>query len=171
MGPPGRGKTGLAVSALRRYAGRWLVRSEWNWFFGHRMAKHRKPPATQVPNLWYERWFGCTRRLLHLQNTGDSWEDYDETLDSLLEAEFLILDDVDAGRFTDWRETLLCQMVERAYEGKRTVLIVNTPLSRLAEALGERIADRLMDTSAYMRVVLAGDSSLRQREQADGKAK
>jgi len=100
LGPPGRGKTHLAVAV-----GRELVRLK----------------GTRV--LFWEQ-----RALLKsLQGTFDSASDQRESeiLGPVIEAELLILDDVGAGRTTPWARDVLHDVITQRYNDKRPLVLTS----------------------------------------------
>jgi len=127
-GPPGRGKTHLAVSAAR-----WLMAEKG------------------VRVLFYEQ-----RALLKaLQGTFDNRTGLQESdvLRPVLDCELLVLDDLGAGRTTEWAKDVLHDVISHRYnERKHLVVTTNIPLGDGAERRRQRavdapltLADRLGD--------------------------
>jgi len=136
IGPPGRGKTHLAVSAARS------------------LMEHKG-----VRVLFYEQ-----RALLKaLQGTFESGAGLQESdvLGPVLDCELLILDDLGAGRTTEWAKDVLHDVISHRYNEKKHLLVtsnilmgdgperrrpraVDAPLT-LADRLGDALISRLRE--------------------------
>jgi DNA replication protein DnaC len=155
-GPPGTGKSGLAVSALRTllasdllaYPGYWRSR-----IMTLSLSLEKRGPA----RCWYEDWSGLLRRL---RSWGETSAVTLRWIDALItRPNVLVLDDIDLEPPSPWRESLLKVLVERVHseEGTRTVLIANGGPDSWSGTLGERVADRMME-NCYLDVPCVGDS-------------
>lgn len=86
-------------------------------------------------------------------------------IDRLSVVDTLLLDDVGSERQTDWAQELVSGLIDRRYRSRLGGLVVTTNLSlvELRPWFGERVADRLVETSVF--VELAG---LSYRRSGDG---
>jgi DNA replication protein DnaC len=159
-GPPGSGKTGLGVCALRALA-RAAVGSTFQWNMstspGVRAAVESGEDQAEPSPCWFERW----SRLLALYRR-ERWDEegWFEQLERAVTV--LMLDDIGVDAGTPFRESFLLRHIEWALDrGRSLVLTLNAPPPRWSEVLGERAADRLQDSRWFRAVALNFGKSLR----------
>lgn len=150
-GPVGRGKTVLAVCALRAHARRGAGSTfYWNMVtgVGNRTAVERGDRAPRLAPCWFESW----SRLLSLHRR-EKWDEegWFEQLEERVSV--LVLDDVGVDAGTPYRESFLLRHVEWASApGRALILTVNDPPSAWDTVLGERIEARLRNRFLLVRV-------------------
>jgi len=117
-GPPGVGKSHLAVATIRRYL----------------KSGRRHCRFVSVPEL------------LTILRATIATNAQDDQLDGLERAGLLVLDDLGATRGTDWAVDVQCTIISSRYNSERgTVITTNLTLDEIADRLDERIASRLAD--------------------------
>jgi DNA replication protein DnaC len=117
MGPVGTGKTHLAVAALQQ------------------IMREKTPPVRG-------RFADFTSLVLEIQMTFDGSGSSREILAPLIEAELLVLDELGAGKTTQWVMDLLYYLVNTRYlQGKVTVFTTN--FSDFPKGAEESLADRV----------------------------
>jgi len=128
-GPPGSGKTHLAVAAFRERL--------------NELARQRG-----VHSGWdmAGQWHNVSRLLRGTQRRcfGDGTEHEQDVLDELRAAEVLVLDDIGIRGLSDWKSEFLYSVVDDrwAYRGA-TIVTSNLTPEGLATLIGERITSRL----------------------------
>ncbi len=133
IGPPGIGKTHIAVSVLRQVV-----------------------KATGAKGLYYD-----TRELLkEIRNTYDSTSNRVEldVIGPVMEAELLVLDDLGAERMTDWVEETMSLIVNTRYNERRPTIFTSnwedTPdegdLNSLVVRVGFRLHSRLREMCEFL---------------------
>jgi DNA replication protein DnaC len=159
FGPAGVGKTGLAVSAAREraLAGDGLA---VDWMKATNAARQKLSDSDSkvkyIAPVWFESWIGLTMRLWALSTTSGS--EYMRAFDDILrKPEVLILDDIDVGTMTDFRESILYAILEQFSNKKRLILTMNRSPSNLVKHFGERIVDRLV--SNFLCLYIEGKSN------------
>ena len=95
--------------------------------------------------------------------------DYLEALKCIIDAEFLIIDDLASTGVNDWRKEILFEIIDQRYSsGKPTVFTSNVAVKSLSGVLGERSASRLLDgknTIVDLSKVQKYDNSLSQKKE------
>ena len=127
MGPVGTGKTHLAVAALQQ------------------IMKEKRPPV-------HGRFADFTSLVLEIQMTFDGSGSSRDLLAPLVEADLLVLDELGAGKTTQWVMDLLYYLVNTRYlEGRVTVFTTNfsdytkNHEESLADRVSRRIRSRLFE--------------------------
>ena len=122
MGPVGTGKTHLAVAALQQ-------------------IMREKAPAVRG------RFADFTSLVLEIQMTFDGSGSSGEILRPLVETELLVLDELGAGKTTQWVMDLLYYLVNTRYlEGRVTIFTTNFsdfPKATAEESLADRVSHRI----------------------------
>lgn len=124
-GVPGNGKTHLAAAVCHTIKERGFI-----------------PVFQSVPEL-----------LERIRNTfdGKHKETEREIMAALLECDLLVLDDIGAEKPTEWVQDVLFRIVDGRYRNKRPILYTsNFDIRGLAERLGPRIVDRMVETSTII---------------------
>lgn len=141
-GPPGSGKTGLAVGALRSLA-RLGVGSTFYWNMvtgpGNREAVASGEEQVRLSPCWFESW----PRLLALHRR-ERWDEegWFEQLEERVTV--LVLDDVGVDAGTPYRESFLLRHVEwAAGHGRALILTLNDRSKDWGRVLGERVHSRI----------------------------
>lgn len=133
-GPPGTGKTHLAVALVREYLKNCepTIRYDGATF---ELIYPKKPRFVSIPDL-----------LMRIRNTFK--EGTDETEQAVI-TEFTgnrltVFDDLGAEKTTDWVLQTLYTIIDRRYRDVyQTVLTSNLNLDQLADKIGDRIASRI----------------------------
>lgn len=87
-------------------------------------------------------------------------KDPDAALKTLREADMLLLDDLGTAKHTEWVEEITYRLLNARYEAmKPSIFTTNIPLTQLREAVGDRIASRLVETTTI--VPMLGDDRRR----------
>ena len=120
-GPPGVGKSHIAVATLRRYlrSGRCGCR------------------------------FVAVPELLERLRAGYSAEAKESELAKLERYELLVLDDLGAARATDWSVDVQSSIISaRHNQGRGLIVTTNLSLNQVADRIDERVASRLAESLA-----------------------
>lgn len=174
-GSPGLGKTVAACCVVRDAAerrvgsaGAWTVVTSPRVEEAIAAGAFRRRPAPAQFCRWRD-----LKALLDAAKTGAlPWsEEPPLTAEKVLgEIEgrcvVLALDDIDVDAHTPWKEEVLLRLLEIPLRRARLVLTTNLlqDLGRARDRLGERVVDRLMDSSVWAHVRFAGESLRRRRE-------
>lgn len=124
-GVPGNGKTHLAAAVCHVLKERGFI-----------------PVFQSVPEL-----------LERIRNTfdGKHKETEREIMAALLECDLLVLDDIGAEKPTEWVQDVMFRIIDGRYRNKRPILYTsNHDVRGLAERLGARIVDRMVETSTIL---------------------
>lgn len=163
FGKAGTGKTGLAVCAarFRVLSGdgeeRWWVRTaDLMIMDAVQQGVFRRRPAP----VFFEWWPTMSGYLS--KATSHDWNDDHPSFDSLLEeienrVTLLVLDDVDVGHPTPFREMVLLNILGLMDKGMRFVVTLNRQPGELVSVLGERVVDRLMGKK-FLKIPFTGSS-------------
>jgi len=137
-GPPGTGKTHLAVANLAEYA-------------SHNIA--RAKAYGEYHGIWWKTRFCNVPRLLErLRRQVRDEEDHD-LLAEYIEADRLVLDDMGAEKFSDWTSDRLSLLIGARYDnGDDTIVTTNFTLDELADRGYDRIVSRLCQDGPYVRI-------------------
>jgi DNA replication protein DnaC len=125
-GPPGRGKTSLAIGIAR-----------------HRLQADLATDAafTSVPDL-------LDRLRATFDRAGRAEEREADVMEELCDADLLILDDVGAEHTTTWAvERLFTLLNHRHGEHLSTIITTNLDAAQLSQRLGDRLAWRIAEMS------------------------
>lgn len=121
-GMPGTGKTWQLLGALRAVV-------------EHAAARHRTVPYRMVTHP----------RLNDLVRVKQD-DSHQEALEPFESASLLLLDDLGAGKQTDWNGDCLYRLVDhRWFHSLPTIYATNLSLSALTVAIGERVVSRVVD--------------------------
>ena len=123
-GPPGVGKTHMAVGLMSEYLAEHLGK----------VSSREKPPPC----------FVSTARLLMEIKRGFSQNQSElEILEPYLNSRLLVLDDLGSEMPTDWTRQTFCQLVDQRYMDRNPVIITtNLSLAKIG-AIDDRLASRL----------------------------
>ena len=166
QGPPGLGKTGLAVSIAREWAENGVgSRGLWNLmtFSPYRLEAQAGRIRPRPAPVWFERWPDLRDRLRGTWGLADHAlreEALHEELRNRVTA--LVVDDLDVDAASDWKEAVVLRLLCWPERGLRLVVTVNVQVEELPRRLGDRSADRLLDPSHFRLVRMSG-RSLRRR--------
>lgn len=135
VGPTGTGKTHYAYSVLRAVAET-----------GHAA-----------------RWAAYTAADLYASLRPRTGRDSEAEFEKIADTDVLFIDDLGAAKLTEWTEEVTYRLINHRYEQcKPGIFTSNVPPGQLRDALGERIASRLVEMCE--RVTLKGDD--RRKEMA-----
>lgn len=122
VGPPGVGKTHMAVAILREK----LIETDNRYF---------RPWFIEIPEL-----------LMQIRQSFDGRGEMTEAglLGRYGECSFLVLDDLGAEKASEWATQTLYLLINRRYrEDRRTIITSNLSIAALSERLSDRIASRI----------------------------
>lgn len=157
-GDPGLGKTVLGVCALRSLAAQGYGSTfQWNMVTapGVRRGVESGEEDEELAPCWFEHF--STLLALHRRERWDE-QGWFERLDEHVSA--LMLDDIGVDAGTPYRESFLLRHIEWMFRSRSRALILtlNAPPTAWSTLLGQRIADRLLDSRWFVRVALVGES-------------
>lgn len=142
MGQTGTGKTHQAYGALRSLLPRtieWIVRHD------------DEDQAQWVPDGWRATTYADLNASMRPSNGNDP----EATLTANRDTHIMMIDDLAAARSSEWVEEHIYRLINGRYEAMRpTIFTTNLEPSALREAVGDRIASRLVESC--VRVVLDG---------------
>lgn len=163
-GKAGTGKTGLAISMARaRIEAGDGAAYHWMLAAGQHMVDSVKKRETRkrVAPVFFEWWPDVLRKFrVASRSKGDDPDNNpdEQQLFSELEerCELLVLDDIDLGESTPFREQLLLTLLG-LFRDKRIILTMNKKPSAALEFLGERIIDRITSDN-FLSIPMHGES-------------
>jgi DNA replication protein DnaC len=127
VGPTGTGKTHYAYSVLRAVAGTGST-----------------------------AWLALTAADMYAQLRPRTGRDSEAEFESIAKTSVLFVDDLGAAKLTEWTEEITYRLINHRYEQCLPgIFTSNVPPTQLRDALGERVASRLVEMCE--RVVLKGD--------------
>lgn len=153
VGPSGTGKTGLGISSLRHRI-EMGDGNDYHWFLtagdpilaAVKEGRMRK----RVAPVWFETWSSISQRFRQARRF--PYEADDEKPDDMVllgeireRVELMMIDDIDIGEGTPFKEELLLSLIDLVEEGKRIILTMNmdpVEAARLGR-LSERVVDRI----------------------------
>lgn len=163
FGNAGTGKTGLGVAALREMVAKgdgsayyWMLASSEKTLADVKAGDMRRRPAPVA----YESWSSMIRRFQHAATgrEADDVSEYDLIREYGERCSCLMLDDIDVGQMTPFREAILLVFLAWVEESdRRLILTMNRGPAEAASVLGDRVVDRITG-SDFLKVKMAGDS-------------
>ena len=163
FGPAGTGKTGLGISALREMIEKgvgadyyWMLTSAEKTIREVEAGRMRRRPAP----VMHESWSSVIRRLQHAMagKDEDALTEYELIREYQDRCACLMLDDIDVGQLTPFREALLLVFLAWVEESdRRLILTMNRAPEDAASYLGERVIDRITGSN-FLKIKMAGPS-------------
>lgn len=163
FGPAGTGKTGLGIAALRAMIEKgvgssyyWMLTSGQRTIRDVEAGEMRRRPAP----VMYESWSSLIRRLQHAMagKDEDALTEYELIREYQERCTCLMLDDIDVGQLTPFREALLLIFLAWTEESdRRVILTMNRSPEDAASYLGERVIDRITG-SDFLKIKMFGAS-------------
>lgn len=163
FGNAGTGKSGLGISALREMIEKgvgssyyWLLTSGKKTIREVEAGEMRRRPAP----VMFESWSSLIRRLQHAMagKDDDPVTEYELIREYQDRCSCLMLDDIDVGALTPFREALLLVFLAWVEESdRRLILTMNRAPEDAASHLGERVIDRITGTD-FLKVKMSGAS-------------
>jgi DNA replication protein DnaC len=142
-GPVGTGKTYMACTLIYKLLSGWVS---------------AEPLATQLPKV--VRFINAAEFLLTVRTDLDNVDKYLSWLSGM---DYLFLDDLGAGKATEYGNDCLYYVVNKRYDNNRHLtLTTNLTASELAKLCGERTVDRLMEMTTSLK--LTGPSRRARKE-------
>ena len=143
-GKPGTGKSHLALAGVVKKISEWKEESQENF---SKTGEHGYPSRTAGAYVT------CMDMIRQIRDTWrkDSEKTETEVIDFFCEVDLLIVDEVGVQNGTDAEKVLLFEVMDRRYrEMKPTVILTNLGVEGFKEFIGERVFDRLRDTSKWV---------------------
>jgi len=138
-GTTGTGKTHLAVALLNKYG-------------NYNPSQYR---FENIPNL-----------LNQLQNLVNEDENYITLLNNTQRYKTLILDDLGAGKISDFRKEIIYNIISgRIFEENQTIITTNMNLEQIKNVYDERLSSRL---SGYVEIKMSGSDYRRKDKNKNG---
>jgi DNA replication protein DnaC len=99
------------------------------------------------PPVWFTSWLDLEQRLRIAMVTQSA----DEVLQAIEDnVACLVLDDVDVGAPSPWRESVLYRLFERPNRNRRIIVTMNRSPADAPGAVTERCASRLIDPGLFL---------------------
>jgi DNA replication protein DnaC len=144
-GPPGTGKTHLAVGLLAARAEAWLA--------AYPVAVVETDPRAVLVRPSLRQRFIVVPTLLDRLRAGVEYRDSDDPIPGLVGADLLVLDDLGREKSTDWvLERLYVLVNERYNERRPTVVTTNYTPNELVDRGYEAIVSRLLAGAELVRI-------------------
>lgn len=170
FGSPGTGKTVQMTHALRGCIEAGVGRA-WDWDVATDPRVQSAIAAGRLrrrfPPVWRTDWVGFRDLFLRIRSRRELTDDREPWTESECRAELeqvvsvFGVDDFDLEQpLPRWMEALGVWVAERPLYGQRIILVVNAQPETWSSVLGERVADRLLDSSRFV-VVDTGTTSRR----------
>lgn len=164
FGKAGTGKTSLAASAARyRIAcgdgeNKWWDRmTDPKIMAAVQQGELRKRPAPVLFEWWPTMAMSFSKAMGHDGDDDDS-PSFDAIINEIHNrVTFLILDDVDVGHATPFREMALLTILGLMDDGLKLVVTLNRQPGELVQVLGERAVDRLLG-KRFLKIQFQGSS-------------
>jgi DNA replication protein DnaC len=155
-GDAGTGKTGLLVSTLVRVA----HQIPWHWpavLNDKVLDLVEQDPFQPIPcPVYFDRW---RTLLLTMRELASAQYGSDYRWFARYKAPAVLgIDDLDVGSKNDEREMLMLALLDRLDSGKQLIVTMNDAPKRLVPVFGERVVDRLTDTTRSLHLHLTANS-------------
>ena len=102
--------------------------------------------ALSLSGVWCRPWAYGTAPDLYADMRPASGNNVEAEFQRLATARVLVLDDLGAGRYTEWAEDVTYRLVNHRYENRMPTMFTTNleNLTDMADVLGERVASRVM---------------------------